>query len=183
VLISFGCDPVIVVVPPEHVALARSLCTGLARTVVTAGGATRRASVTAGLELVATENVVVHDAARPFLQPRWVELVSSALEDADGAIVAVPVDDTLKRVAGGRVVATVDRTDLWTAQTPQAFRVDALRAAHRAAVDEGLEATDDAQLVETYGGRVVVIEGERTNLKLTYPEDFALAESIMRSTR
>ena len=150
------------------------------KVAVVAGGDSRQASVRSGLELVRADRVVVHDAARPLARVGDVHGVVRALDDADGAIVAVPVDETLKRVRGRRVVATLERSALWRAQTPQAFRTGILRDAHQRALEEGFEATDDAQLLERYGAVVVVIEGSRANLKVTYPEDFAIAEAILR---
>jgi 2-C-methyl-D-erythritol 4-phosphate cytidylyltransferase len=144
-----------------------------------AGGDTRRASVAAGLERVPTEVVVVHDAARPLVTRAAVEAVVAALEGCDGALVAVPVDETLKRVVDERVVSTVDRSGLWRAQTPQAFRTEVLRAAHRRAAEEGLDASDDAQLVERGGGQIGVVASTSGNLKITYPEDFLVAQALL----
>jgi len=147
--------------------------------VVVAGGATRSASVRAGLAQVPddVDAVVVHDAARPLAHPGLFDGVLRALADgADGAVAAVPVADTLKRVgADGRIVETVDRTGLWAVQTPQGFRLDVLRAAHAG----DAEATDDAGLVEARGGRVVVVAGDRRNLKVTDPADLVLLEALI----
>jgi 2-C-methyl-D-erythritol 4-phosphate cytidylyltransferase len=167
-------------VPAALQARARSLLPD-ERVVIAAGGSSRRASVARALEHVRSRTVVVHDAARPFVSPRAVAAVVSALEDADGAITALPVDETLKRVEDRRVLDTIDRSSLWRAQTPQAFRAGSLRAAHERAAAEGFEATDDAQLLERYGGTITVVQGTRENLKLTYPEDFVLAEAMARA--
>jgi 2-C-methyl-D-erythritol 4-phosphate cytidylyltransferase len=177
---SCGCSPVVVVVPGDHLADARAVAAGRREVLVAAGGNSRQASVSSGLTEVAAGRVVVHDAARPLARRVDVTGVLAALEDAHGAIVAVPVDETLKRVGGGRVRATIDRSELWRAQTPQAFRTARLRDSHLRAQQEGYEATDDAALVERYGGSVAVVEGSRTNIKLTYAEDFELAEAIFR---
>jgi 2-C-methyl-D-erythritol 4-phosphate cytidylyltransferase len=134
-----------------------------------AGGASRSASVRAGLAAVPAdaEVVVVHDAARPAARPALFEsVVAAVLAGADAAIPGVPLVDTVKRVAGGVVVETLDRTALVAVQTPQAFRAAVLREA------EG-EATDDAALVEAAGGRVVVVPGDPANLKVTEPADLA----------
>jgi len=152
--------------------------------VVVAGGETRAASVRAGLAVVPAdaEVVLVHDAVRPLATPALAARVLAAVENgADGAVPAVPVVDTLKRVDGPKVVATVDRSDLVGVQTPQGFRADVLRRAHAG----GGDATDDAGLVEAAGGTVVVVEGERENLKVTWPEDLAVAEALLaaRGTR
>jgi 2-C-methyl-D-erythritol 4-phosphate cytidylyltransferase len=147
--------------------------------VVVAGGASRAASVRAGLAAVPDEAavVVVHDAARPLAPASLFDTVIGAVRDqgADAAIPGVPVADTLKRVAGDRVVATVDREGLVAVQTPQAFDAAALRGAHR----EAGEATDDAGLLEAAGATVVVVPGDPGNLKVTRPEDLALAEALM----
>ncbi|MCU1486024.1 MAG: ispD [Actinomycetia bacterium] len=137
--------------------------------VIVAGGATRSASVRAGLAVVPddAEVVVVHDAARPAASPALFAAVVAAVRDgADAALPGVPVVDTIKRVVGD-VVETLDRSELVAVQTPQAFRASALRAAHAG----GAEATDDGALVEATGGRVVVVPGEPDNLKVTTPAD------------
>jgi 2-C-methyl-D-erythritol 4-phosphate cytidylyltransferase len=116
--------------------------------------------------------VVVHDAARPNASAAlWRAVVDAVLAGADAAVPALPVTDTLKRVDGAVVVGTVARDGLVGVQTPQAFGAGVLRAAHAT----GGSATDDAALVEAAGGRVVVVPGERANLKITEPADLALA--------
>lgn len=146
----------------------------LADAVVT-GGATRSASVRAGLDAVplAADVVVVHDAARPCASPAlFAAVVAAVVEGADGAVPGLPVADTVKRVGErGVVVETLDRSSLVAVQTPQAFAATRLRAAH----GDGAEATDDAALVEAVGGRVVVVPGEATNVKLTGPADLDAA--------
>jgi 2-C-methyl-D-erythritol 4-phosphate cytidylyltransferase len=124
--------------------------------------------------------VVVHDAARPLASRRLFDLVVHAVVDgADGAVPALAISDTVKRVRGERVVETVSRDGLVAVQTPQAFRATVLRAAHRVgAID-----TDDAALVEADGGTVVVVEGERRNLKLTRAEDLQVAEALLDGAR
>jgi 2-C-methyl-D-erythritol 4-phosphate cytidylyltransferase len=140
------------------------------------GGPTRSASVRRGLAAVpaSADIVVVHDGARPFASPALFQAVVDAVADgADGAVPALPVTDTIKRVApGGVVQETLDRAGLVTVQTPQAFAAVVLRAAHAA----GAEATDDAALVEAAGGRVVAVPGEAANRKLTVPADLTWAE-------
>jgi 2-C-methyl-D-erythritol 4-phosphate cytidylyltransferase len=142
---------------------------------VIAGGPTRAASVRRGLAAVpdSAAVIVVHDAARPLASRELFRAVVGAVEaGADAAVPGVAVVDTVKRVNGGRVVETLDRTDLVAVQTPQAFRADVLRQAHAGEP----EATDDAGLVEALGACVVVVPGEYHNLKLTSPDDLALAE-------
>ena len=158
-------DGVVLVVPPGHVEEESP-----AADVVVAGGATRSESVRAGLAVVpaAADVVVVHDAARPFAAPALFEAVVAAVRDgADGAVPGVPLADTVKRVAGTQVVATLDRAELVAVQTPQGFAAAALRRAH----DGAGEATDDAALVEAAGGRVVVVPGDPANTKITLRAD------------
>jgi 2-C-methyl-D-erythritol 4-phosphate cytidylyltransferase len=144
------------------------------------GGSSRAASVRAGLAAVpaGATVVVIHDAARPLAAPALFEAVVAAVtgaSGADGCIPVLPVTDTLKRVAGAEVVATVDRSDLVAAQTPQAFRAAVLRRAHR----EGADATDDAALLESIGATVRTVPGDPRNLKLTVPHDLVLAEILV----
>ncbi len=142
---------------------------------VMAGGPTRASSVRRGLAAV-PENadvVVVHDAARPLASRELFRaVVEAVVAGADGAIPGIAVADTVKRVRNGRVVETLDRSELVAVQTPQAFRAEALRRAHAASP----EATDDAGLLEALGLSVAVVPGEYHNLKLTSPEDLAIAE-------
>lgn len=176
-----GCAPIIVVAPAAHLGTARGLVGAVAEVVP--GGSSRQESVRLGLERVDADRVVVHDAARPLATPGLVSAVVAALGDADAAVAAVPLEDTLKQVRSGVVVRTLDRAGLWRVQTPQAFATAALRTAHERAAASGMQATDDAQLVELAGGRVVVVPGERDNLKLTYPEDLGLAEALLGARR
>jgi 2-C-methyl-D-erythritol 4-phosphate cytidylyltransferase len=147
------------------------------------GGASRADSVRAGLAAVPADAsvVVVHDAARPLAGPDLFAAVVAAVRegDVDGAVPVVPVADTLKRVRGARVVATVDRDDVVAIQTPQAFAADALRAAHAG----GADATDDAGLLEAAGLTVGTVPGDPRNFKLTRPEDLALAEALLDGAR
>ena len=135
----------------------------------------RAASVRSGLAAVpsSADVVVVHDAARPLASPELFQAVVSAVADgADGAVPGMPVVDTIKRVRGACVLDTLDRSELVAVQTPQAFRAEVLRRAH----DDDPDATDDAGLLEALGARVVVVPGERHNLKLTSAEDLDTAE-------
>jgi 2-C-methyl-D-erythritol 4-phosphate cytidylyltransferase len=149
---------------------------------VVAGGETRSESVRCGLDAVPddAEVVLIHDAARPLVDRTTVDRVLAASATGVGAVAAVPVSDTLKRVDEDRgVVATVDRSGLWQAQTPQGFPRRMVMEAYRRAAREGVAATDDAGLVERYGGRVVVVDGDVRNVKVTRPEDLALAETLL----
>lgn len=175
------CHEVVVVAPRAHLDAARSLCGD--DVAVVAGGPTRQVSVANGLSAVHTEQVVVHDAARPFVTKELVLAVLAALEGSDAAIAAVPMTDTLKQVDDARVQRTVERSSLWAAQTPQAFVTDRLRRAHERAALDKLDLTDDAALIEHAGGSVAIVEGDVRNIKLTTTADFALAESIAASLR
>lgn len=167
------CDEVIVVLPPGRD------WEGPPMTAVVSGGDSRSDSVRAGLAAVPEEAeiVVVHDAARPLAPASLFAAVIAAVRaGADGAVPALPVADTIKQVEGNRVVATLRREGLVAVQTPQAFRAEALRAAHATAP----MATDDAALVEVGGGRVVVVSGDPDNVKITTPRDLTWAEWTMR---
>lgn len=149
---------------------------------VVPGGTSRSASVRAGLAAVPEEAdvVVVHDAARPLAPASLFTDVVAAVTPAggaDGAIPVLPVSDTVKRVAGDRVVTTVDRADLVVVQTPQAFRLPVLRRAHAS----GDEATDDAGLLEAIGATVRTVPGSPSNLKITVPGDLELARALAGS--
>ena len=155
-----------------------------AGTIGVPGGAARSHSVRAALEAAGPgDPVLVHDAARPLLEPGLAEATLAALGGDDGpdaAIAAAPVTDTIKRAdAAGTVVETLDRASLWAIQTPQTFRRAALERA-LAGSDEVLAgATDDAGLVEAFGGRVVVVPAPRENLKVTTPVDLRVAELLL----
>jgi 2-C-methyl-D-erythritol 4-phosphate cytidylyltransferase len=152
------------------VAAARLGDVELGADAVVAGGSSRSDSVRAALSAVPEDAdvIVVHDAARP-LASAWLfeQVVSAVVEGVDGAVPALAISDTVKRVRGSEILETLDRRDLVTVQTPQAFRGEALRKAHAA----GTEATDDAGLVEAAGGRIVLVAGDPANVKLTRPAD------------
>ncbi|QID33287.1 2-C-methyl-D-erythritol 4-phosphate cytidylyltransferase [Pampinifervens florentissimum] len=167
-------DETILVLPPEDINL--SIPAGV---VKVPGGKERQDSVFNALLEAKGDLVVVHDCARPFASLELFLRVCD-LGEFEGKIPALPVRDTIKRVAHGMVVETVDRTNLWLSQTPQAFRKRTLLECHFKARNEGFYATDDAQLLERYGYKVGVLLGEPTNIKITYPEDLPLAEAIGR---
>jgi 2-C-methyl-D-erythritol 4-phosphate cytidylyltransferase len=167
-----------VALPPERVDAARELL-GMSHVAFVAGGATRQDSVAHALEAISAERILIHDGARPCVTEDLVADVVAALAHADAVVPVLPVDDTLKEVDGERVLTTVDRTRVRRVQTPQGFREDALRAAHEAAKRDGFIGTDDAQLVERNGGKVITVDGRLTNLKLTRPQDFSVAEMYL----
>jgi len=190
-----GVRSIVVACPPGHVHHLGGHDLG-----VVDGGATRAQSVANALAAVGTELVAIHDAARPLVTPELIEGVVATLAadpEADGAIAATPVTDTIKRVAppprAERVVGshhdpvlnrplvaeTVDRGALWAAQTPQVFRVEALRRALEAEPAQVQSATDEATLVEAAGGRVLIHPSPPENLKVTTPLDLGLAELLL----
>jgi 2-C-methyl-D-erythritol 4-phosphate cytidylyltransferase len=143
------------------------------------GGRVRSLSVWRALSAGQGDPVVVHDAARPMVTADLVEAVLAGLVDADAAIAAAPVTDTVKEARDGEVVRTLDRGGLWAVQTPQAFRRDALERALDQPEDVLAAATDDASLVEAMGGTVRVVEAPRSNLKVTTAFDFRVAELLL----
>jgi 2-C-methyl-D-erythritol 4-phosphate cytidylyltransferase len=147
-----------------------------------AGGAARQDSVRAGLEALpaSVHLVAVHDAARPLVRPVDVGRVIREAESCGAAILAAPIADTVKRVRGGRIVETPDRSECFAAQTPQVFRVDWLREALAKAEADGVRGTDDAALVERLGVAVRVVPASGPNPKITTAADLALAEALLR---
>lgn len=163
---------------------------GQAVLIADCGGATRAESVFNGLDTLlrsgakTTDWVLVHDAARCLVTPALIDaLIDACLPDAVGGLLALPLADTLKRVgADGRAAATIDRADKWLAQTPQMFRIGLLRealAAHAASGFAGI--TDEASAIEAAGHAPLLVPGSAQNFKVTYPEDFALAEAVLRA--
>lgn len=148
---------------------------------VTAGGETRQQSVRAALSRFEDcDYVFVHDAARPLATPALARRVLAAAVEHGAAIPALPPRDAVKRVEGGRVVESLDRSHILLAQTPQAFAYQMLVKAHFMAHDAGLSGDDDAQLVVAAGHEVAVVEGEPTNIKLTTAEDLEVLEALLR---
>jgi 2-C-methyl-D-erythritol 4-phosphate cytidylyltransferase len=149
------------------------------------GGAVRSESVRLALAAAgAGDPVLIHDAARPLVTVELVQATIRALEadeTIDGAIAAVPMTDTIKRVTDGLVCETLDRDELWGVQTPQVFRRAALERALDVPDEVLAQATDDAWLIERAGGRVRVVESSRENLKVTTPHDLVVAEMLLAS--
>ncbi|WP_054705022.1 2-C-methyl-D-erythritol 4-phosphate cytidylyltransferase [Bacillus sp. JCM 19041] len=146
------------------------------------GGVERQDSVYAGLSAINDKGIVlIHDGARPFVKRAVIQGLVDEAEKAGGAIAAVPVKDTIKRTAGGFIEKTVERADLWAAQTPQGFQYDLILEAHRDAKAHGYTGTDDASLVERIGKPVSIVESDYLNLKLTTEEDLLFAETILQA--
>ena len=176
-----GIDEIVVVVSESNREAIAELADSVAggRTAVVLGGRRRRDSVLNGLQALtaACEYVVVHDAARPFVDAAMIDAAVAGAREVGAALCAIPVSDTVKRAEpSGRVSSTVTREGLWLAQTPQAFRRDLLLRAHET-ID--LDVTDDAALIELLGEPVKLVMGSRRNIKVTLPEDLALAEALL----
>jgi len=150
---------------------------------VTAGGEVRQRSVYNGLKSISAtcDVVLVHDGVRPFITNEQIRKLAEVAGDKGGCILAAPVKETIKRVRSDGVIAeTVDRSVLWGAQTPQAFRLPLLMVAMEAAFEEGYMGTDEASIVERLGKEVVIVEGDGRNIKITTPEDLIMAEAILK---
>lgn len=185
-LLAAGAEDLVVVVPAGSEAEATEALAGLAGWRLTQGGAARADSVKNGLAALGGPDdrpVLIHDAARPLLSAAVIQRTLEALSDADGALPALPVADSLRRAAYGLMADPVERDGLWRAQTPQAFRFGTIIDAYAAwPADEA--ATDEATVVERAGGRVRLVDGDPRLMKLTFPEDFAMAEALLpRQTR
>jgi 2-C-methyl-D-erythritol 4-phosphate cytidylyltransferase len=176
-------EEVVIAVPAGMEAAARRETSALSIPVkITPGGAERQDSVQLALALTSgqSELVVIHDAARPFATAETFAACLDAAHRAGGAIAAIPVADSLKRVDASRTIrATVPRSDLWQAQTPQAFRRALIIAAHDRAVRDHVAVTDDAELAEGIGVRVEVVECTTRNLKITTAADLELAQALL----
>src|SRR5262245_30055728 len=154
--------------------------------VLRAGGASRQESVRLGLATLDSdcEIVVIHDGARPFVSSTLIDRCVNEVYRVGAVVIGVPARDTIKVVSKEHwVQVTPARNTLWEIQTPQVFRKDVIMEAHDWAVRQAIEATDDAMLVERIGKPVFLIEGERTNIKITVPEDVLLAEALLRDGR
>ena len=188
-LAAFCDHPEIELVQPvigsDHEALFLEACGSLSCLAPVTGGATRQASVKAGLDALsahAPDRVLIHDAARPFVSAAIISATIAALKSADGAIPVLPVVDTIKRAEDGRVLETVDRTQLRAAQTPQAFRYEEICKAHIAAAKETAhEFTDDASIGEWAGLHIAMVDGSPDNRKLTTKTDIAEANTKQMS--
>lgn len=186
-----GLQHLVVAVAPDD-ARARELPLARPdRITWVSGGAERSDSVLAGLLALTAAGaadsdwVLVHDVARPLLRVADVQrLVAAVVDHPVGGLLAMPVRDTMKRAdAAGAVEATVPRELLWHALTPQLFRLGLLREALQSALADGVPVTDEASAVERLGLRPLLVEGARDNLKITYPDDLALAEALLAASQ
>lgn len=177
---------VIIATSPEWVEkvenILRQFSANLDSFSVVEGGSERQHSIFNALQVVSSEIdlIAVHDAVRPFVSESLITECAQKASEAGGAIIAVPAKDTIKRVDESlQIVETPERSRLWQAQTPQIFQQRLLIEAYKSAQKDQFVGTDDASLVERIGGRVEVVEGDRRNLKITYPIDLKVAEMIL----
>lgn len=175
-----------VLIHPDDAPLYEEAASGLEKLCPALfGGAQRQDSARLGLEGIAAlkpDNVLIHDAVRPFIAAQTISDICAALARSPGAIAGVPLADTLKRAEDGIVTATLDRAGLWRAQTPQGFRYDSILKAHRHAVQSAPETefTDDAMIAEHAGLRVEMVMGSEENFKITTAADLARAEFMLK---
>jgi len=173
-----SCRAVVLVAPADR---ADEVRREMPAARVVAGGARRQDSVRLGLAAVPADAgiVAIHDAARPFVAAETIATAVAEAAKSGAALVAAPARDTIKRVRDGRIVETLDRNELWLAQTPQCFRLDLIRGAHAAAETKGWDVTDDCALLERLGHAVAVVRGDAWNFKITEPEDLVAAEAFL----
>ncbi len=148
---------------------------------VAVGGDTRQESVSNALALTDSEYVLIHDGARPFITPEQINSVVLALSENDAAALGKPITDTLKIAENGFISGTQERSALYGIQTPQGFKTTVIKAAHKAAKENGLSVTDDCALCESMGIKIKIIEGSSSNIKITTPDDLPLACGILNS--
>jgi 2-C-methyl-D-erythritol 4-phosphate cytidylyltransferase len=183
---SSGITRVIVVVRGEDIVAVADIVRefGFDKVVrIVRGGETRQQSAAAGLEAAGvTDYIAVHDGARPLVTSACIDRVVEAALEFKAAATAVRLKDTVKQTdENGIVLGTPDRSFLWAVQTPQVFETELYKKALKAAQDSGAEYTDDCQLVEIAGGRVRLVEGEYSNIKITTKDDVNIAEAILRA--
>ena len=156
---------------------------------IAAGGKERQDSVYNGLQYIEDKNsiVLIHDGVRPLMSPHLAEELIRQMSDAvrnkekyDGIIPGVPLKDTIKEIEDGFVRKTLKRGFLWAVQTPQAFPYKKILRAYDEAAREGYYATDDAALIERYGGKIKIVMGSYANIKITTPEDLVVAEALLK---
>lgn len=184
-------DDIYLIIPEDEIAYCRENVverfgfTKVRRIV--AGGSERQHSVLNGLRAVegvtADDPIIIHDGVRPFIPLSVIERSVETARSSDGALVAVPVKDTVKVVRDGVVIDTPPRETLWLAQTPQTFRYGIIREAYEQADADRWLGTDDASLVERLGKSVRIVKGDYGNFKITTPEDLVLAEAFLNKAR
>jgi 2-C-methyl-D-erythritol 4-phosphate cytidylyltransferase len=177
------CDALVVVAPPGRENDLKGAVAGVEKVhAVVAGGATRQESVWNGLQALpeGATRVMIHDAARPCVSRALLDRIIESLDEHDAVVPAVPAVDTLIRESESQVDAILDRACISGVQTPQAFAVALIVDAHRKSRKNGRQSSDDGSLVLALGQPVATVRGERTNIKVTYPEDVTMAEAILK---
>jgi len=182
-------DGIMLVIPEEEIPYCRehvvnAYCFTKIIAIV-AGGKERQNSVMNGLKALeqhasANDVILIHDGVRPFITPQIIEESIKIAGTGEGALLAVPVKDTIKRAFNGLVTDTPDRESLWQAQTPQSFQFSSIYQAHNKAQEDAFIGTDDASLLERLGGTVRILRGDYCNIKITTPEDLVLAEVFLK---
>lgn len=185
VVASTYISGIVLVVRPEEENFFKKWSEQFVDTVITVvrGGAERQQSVRNGIDALPADTclVVIHDGARPLVEPELVDKVVDAAKSDGAATLGVPVKDTVKMTGGNKVVETIPRDNLWLVQTPQVFSYDIIYAAHKWADSRAFFGTDDASLVEAYGYPVTMVKGSYSNIKVTTPEDIIIAEALMKA--
>lgn len=182
-LSDINCKKVILAIKPEEQSIFEQIFTEKGTKIsYVNGGLERQYSVRNGLEVVPceTEIILVHDGARPFIDHVQIQELIKNTRETGGTVLAVRVKDTIKRTEGLTIKETINRENLWSIQTPQAFRTEVLRQAHSWADETGYLGTDEASLVEKIGVSVSVTEGNYENIKITTKEDILFAEVILK---
>ncbi len=183
-----GCssiDDIVLVVPQDDMTVCSekwiASLTPRKKMHLVSGGIERQDSVYRGIQAVAhtCDVVVIHDAVRPFVSHPMIESCVAEARISGACIIGMPMTETAKQVKSGEIECTLDRNTIWMAQTPQAFALDLIRTAHEKARSDCFMGTDDAMLVERIGQKVRILPGSRLNIKITTPEDMALAEGII----
>lgn len=149
------------------------------------GGATRQESTANGVAAVdaSADVILVHDGARPLIRPEQIDACVVSAREHGGAILAAPLTDTIKRVEDSSIAATIDRSTLWGAQTPQAFAADLMRSMVQYMLTSGAPVTDEASVAEALGLPVQIVAGDATNIKITHPTDIVVAEALLRARK
>ena len=178
-------DEIVIVCPEDDIPVFKELLSEInlkRQLIFTAGGSTRQKSVRNGVAAVSgcCDVVAIHDGARPLIKPEHIFSVVSDALDFGAAVLAVPAKDTIKIVENAEVISTPPREKLFLIQTPQVFEKNKYIEAYEKAQKEGLDLTDDCQLIEAAGGKIHITAGDYTNIKITTPEDIFIAEALLK---
>lgn len=179
-----GINEMILVKPPSHRINGSSLFDKYPKlTAIVSGGKERLDSVRAGINMISPDSgiVLIHDAARPLIEPGQIESVIRMVKKHGAAVLASPVTDTIKKVSSGRITGTLDRSQLWKAQTPQGFKTSVLGKSHFN--QKNTAVTDDSQLVEMMNGKVYIVPGDDKNIKITTPIDLEIATWLLKKKK